>query len=164
MTRGGFQKGAVDLTALDLSPWQLSMVFWLYSWPQDGGWRQWPQTRMNLPCLWTITISSHIASFKELFGPHQCTNPCAEYGRELTIGVLSHLHPAHISFMVYRALAALQGSQAQREIWDHQEFQDSKVRCWSPSPAALLPRACCSKGLLSTRAPTLWCQHGRSKR
>lgn len=27
-----------------------------------------------------------------------------------------------------RALAALQGSQAQREIWDHQEFQDSKVR------------------------------------
>lgn len=27
-----------------------------------------------------------------------------------------------------RALAVLQGSQAQREIWDHQEFQDSKVR------------------------------------
>lgn len=74
------------------------------------------------------------------------------------------LHPAHISFMIYRALVALQGSQAQREIWDHQEFQDSKVRCWSPSPAALLPRACCSKGLLSTHAPTLWCQHGRSKR
>lgn len=27
-----------------------------------------------------------------------------------------------------RALVALQGSQVQRETWDHQEFQDSKVR------------------------------------
>lgn len=27
-----------------------------------------------------------------------------------------------------RALAALQGSQVQREIWDCPEFQDSKVR------------------------------------
>lgn len=27
-----------------------------------------------------------------------------------------------------RALAALQGSQVQREIWDFPEFQDSKVR------------------------------------
>ena len=51
LTRGSFQKGAVDLIALDLSPWQLSMVFWLYSWPQAGGWRQRLQTRMNLPCI-----------------------------------------------------------------------------------------------------------------